>query len=178
MTILLIFCALLLLLLLVTLFTPLILQIDSQRDVYQLRWGRLIRAELLFSEAEAMLRIRAFFFRKSWKIEDLILGALRFKDQNKEKKAQKEKPKKGRRKRRKKSRFGFRRIVRILRTFRVDYCKIEWDADDYVRNAWLFPVFYYLSNDKQRQLRINFLGRRSLALRLHNRIWNVIWAMR
>ena len=64
-------------------------------------------------------------------------------------------------------------MVRILKSFRVRRFRVEIDTDDYVLNAYLFPVFHLLSRGR---LQINFNGRNDIQIEITNRIGRIAWA--
>jgi len=55
----------------------------------------------------------------------------------------------------------------------LEYLRVNWDTDDFLLNAWLYPVFQAASRGK-RQLRINFQGEQNVAICLQTRPWYLI----
>ncbi|NNF36534.1 MAG: hypothetical protein HKN68_20700 [Saprospiraceae bacterium] len=65
----------------------------------------------------------------------------------------------------------------ILNTFQVKEMEVNIDTDDYIINAYLFPVAQYLGYRIQKPLSINFIGINKVELRIKNRIVNLLYAM-
>lgn len=68
-----------------------------------------------------------------------------------------------------------KKIIRVIKTFRVTRWQLAVDTGDYVRNAQLYPLNYtkYTFN----HLYINFTGENYLTLTIRNRPWKIIYAL-
>ncbi len=149
------------------LLSPLDLRIDTQNNLYFLRWRYLARAEVLSDDGPG-LAVRLWVGPFRWRF-DLLEWA------GKEK-TEKPKPEKKEKAKRKKSRMPkWATIRRIIRTFRVRRCFVDLDTGDYTRNAWLFPLFYLLRRPRA-AVRVNFQGRNEVDLWIQNRPINVLIA--
>jgi len=115
-------------------------------------WG-LGGASLLLMGDDPVVRMHVFF----WQRDFFLLEA----------KKPLKKPVKKARKGSKK--FNWSMILQLLKTFKVRQFRLELDTDDYVINAYLYPLFYLVSRP-QRQLSVNFEGRTNLALQIENRL--------
>jgi hypothetical protein len=71
---------------------------------------------------------------------------------------------------------AWRKGRRLLGSFRVRRFIINIDTDDFILNAYLYPIFTLL-NGKNRRLAVNFEGRTVVDVFLTNRVWKVIWAV-
>ena len=159
----------LLLLLLTILLAPFELRLDSVAGEYCLRWRGLASVRLTGEVRDPVVRLWLLGWRKQYHLLELGGG----REKKEEEATQRERrPKKGGRPRW----LTFRLIRRLLRTFHVRRLRLLLDTDDFVLNAYLFPVFHRLSK-RRRQLNINFSGRNELALIVTNRIWKVGWVV-
>lgn len=159
---------LLLLVLSFLLFAPLQLEINSEGDFVRIGWGGLVQGRLVFMSDELLLNLRILFFRKTI----YLLGIKKKKTaEPTEKKVEKKK-----RKQKKKLSWAivkkrFNLFNRILHSFKIKICKINLDTDNYVTNAYLFPVFYSLDRGKH-SFSINYEGKIDVRILIENRgIW-------
>jgi hypothetical protein len=65
---------------------------------------------------------------------------------------------------------------RMLASFQIRRFRLLLDTDDFILNAYLYPVFVFLSG-KNRYLAINFTGRNAVDILATNRIWRMLWAL-
>jgi hypothetical protein len=65
---------------------------------------------------------------------------------------------------------------RLLASFRVRRFFINLDTDDFILNAYLYPIFILL-NGENRRLAINFEGQTVVDIFLTNRVWRVLWLL-
>ncbi len=142
---------------------PIRLVIHTDSNVYRLEWGELVGAQVIPLSDDLKIRMRFPFFHKDFYPLRPDTGAM-----EKEKPAeQKEKKKKKRRQLKK----AFPIIKSVLRSFYVKQFKLELDTDDYLTNAYLFPLFYFLNKTKG-EWNINYNGRFALDLEIINRpVW-------
>jgi hypothetical protein len=66
-------------------------------------------------------------------------------------------------------------IYRILQSFRLIKMRVNFDTDDYILNAYLYPLFYFLSKNN-RNLNINFNGDLYLELLMISRPIRIVLA--
>jgi hypothetical protein len=153
------------------LVAPLELTLDSERGYYRFAYRGLASGVLLWSGSvqKWVLRVWVLGWRKEWGFWDLITQPSSSKST--EKKVAK-KPKK--RKRRTPSHLA-RRLYRVWKALEVRRCFIDIDTDDYLLNAWLFPVFTVLGGRRGR-MRINYEGRAAIDLQVIGRPWKLILA--
>lgn len=159
---------LLLLVLSFLLFAPLQLEINSEGDFVRMGWGGLVQGRLVFMPDELLLNLRILFFRKK-------IYLLRIKKKKTAEPTEKEVEKKKKKRKKKltwalaKKRFNL--FNRVLHSFKIRICKINLDTDDYVTNAYLFPVFYFLDKGKH-SFSINYEGKIDVQILIENRgIW-------
>lgn len=145
------------------LIEPIIIKIDTIHDEYYIRWQHIGSVTLLFLNNDLFLRFRILF----WQQDFYPLQAQK-KDKKPKKKSNKKTAKSWKT-------FSWTRVKSIMRTFKVRYFKMELDTDDYVWNAYLYPLFYF-ANRSNRQLSINFEGRTNLQLQIENRLFRIVRA--
>ena len=130
------------------LFAPIIIRIDSNQGIFLFQWQSIGYAQIRIWSDQLLFQFRILFFRK-----EIDLLTYNFK---KDKKPKKEKRKKTRQKRSDAARW-LKKIPRAIKSFKVKVFRLNLDTDNYIHNAYLWPVFYALKNDK-RHLSINFDG--------------------
>ncbi len=157
----------LLLIFLLLLLAPFELRLDTISGDCCLRWRGIASVRLSGEVRDPVVRLWLLGWRKKYHLLELGGGK---EEEEGEAKQRERRPKKGGRPRW----LTFRLIRRLLRTFRVHRLRLLLDTDDYVLNAYLFPIFQGFSKGN-RQLTINFSGRNELALTVTNRIGKVGW---
>lgn len=148
------------------LISPLILQVDTRRNEYALRWVGLVKASFIPMPADILLRLQLPFWRRDFSLLKLLATP------QKNKRRTVKKASSGTRKT---GRFTWRRFRRLIKSFRVEYFRLELDTDDYVTNAYLYPLCYALRIPKG-FVAINFQGRNQCAFQIKNRLVNLLVA--
>lgn len=155
----------LLVLITILLLTPIRFKIDSNKNIYLAEWKHLISAKVLLQNDEPIVQVKSFFWRKEFNL--LKIKSSPSKTTQKKKKVSKQN----------KSKFNFRNKIKpLLKSFQVRKFFINIDTNDYVWNAYLFPVFHFLKNEK-RQLHINFQGNVEVLLDIQNRPIRILWVL-
>ncbi|HRH39298.1 MAG TPA: hypothetical protein PK760_13190, partial [Flavobacteriales bacterium] len=126
----------LLLVVAVLLFTPLVLVIDSVKDVYLLRWGP-VRASLAFSGEHVMYQLQIFLWKREGNLFDLILSTQRTAPPNTAERKPMQAPTRT-------SRQWSVPWSALLWSFRVRRFLLSLDTGDVLCNAWLFPLAHVL----------------------------------
>jgi len=142
--------------------TPIIFEIDSKRYIYQIRiWG-IGSMNVIVVHSNICFRLNILGWKK-----DFYPG-------QKEKKILKKKEITTKHKK-----ISLKKILHkgnaIIRSFDVKYFYVNLDTDDYVMNAWLYPLATLLSNENRR-LSINFLGEVELRLKIENSLQRMLRA--
>jgi hypothetical protein len=145
---------------LVLLWTPLRLVIDSKRDVYQVEWQYIGSAMLIEYGNFLGVQIQILFFKKIIPIEFSF----------KKKKEVETTVKKQVRKTPSVFRPNF---LKIARSFEIKRLKINWDTDDYILNAYLYPITPFLRAENK-SFNINFEGKQEVELIIENRLVCII----
>lgn len=157
------------LILLVTVFMalPLVLEIDTEREIFLAKWQGIFAVRAIPGADGWRFFFKIFFFEKEWFPK---MGTPS---------PPKISPKKPVRKKAG-SPFSLRKMAQLaknlFRAVNLKRLKIDWDTGDFVKNAWLFPVFHGLSGGK-RQLTINFFGKQAFAILLQTRLGLLAWAV-
>jgi hypothetical protein len=160
MVVLLVILLLLLALVLWLLWAPLQLEIDSRQPVARLRWISIGRAAVWYEE-EWWLSFRVFFFQKT-----LRLASIKAKP--------KKRPAKRMKKPKRRGRMTLQKMIRLLRSFRVQEWKWALDTGDYPLNARLYPLNF--TNRLRNHLLVNFNNENYLYVSIWNRPWRMLWA--
>ncbi|MBX2876073.1 MAG: hypothetical protein KTR30_28385 [Saprospiraceae bacterium] len=147
------------------LFSPIVLRIDTRKDLYWLRWRGIALFQLKWLDDDLVLHLRVWFWKKDFHLLDSLLEP---RTSSAKKKASKRKPKRKR---------NWKRLgTRLLQSFTVKQFDLKLDTDDYVLNSYLYPIFSLL-NSKPWQLGINYQGQSSLQLQIENRLIRLLKAV-
>ena len=139
------------------LFAPMVLKIDTQRQLYYIRWLGIGSCQLKVLPDGLVLTLQFWFWKKE--IHPLEVLVKQQKSQS---------PKKKNKKRSSRSLWEWKRLgTRLLKSFTVKQFRLRLDTDDYILNSYLFPVIHLL-NFEARQVSINYLGESSLQLQIEN----------
>ncbi len=154
----------------VLLWTPFRLIIDSKQDVYRVEWQYIGSAMLMENEEEMGIQIQVLFFKKFLPFEWFF--------QRKTKRVKptpttKDLPKENRDKLSVSKPFLRSNLKKILFSFKIKRCRINWDTDDYVWNAYLYPIAFFLFR-RTETVTINFEGKRDVELVIENRLIRII----
>lgn len=163
-----IFLPLLLVLLIWLLCSPIYLQIEWNEDYQfaQLHWWGILRGRLLPERGDWTFRLELPLFSRSWPISKWQPGT---------KKEQKNRAK-STRKKSWKPKHPLQLVRRLWRSFHLIRLRVDLDTDDYVWNAYLFPLFRVTNPAGRKDWRINFKGRNELSLIVENRLYRLLYA--
>lgn len=146
------------------LISPVELEIDSRIPSAKLRWFSIGKA-VIWYENEWWLNFRVLFYRKTIRFSEI------------KKKPKKIKP--ATVKKKPKSRMSISRmskkIIRVIKTFRVKEWQLAVDCGDHTRNAQLYPLNFLPGTFKH--LHINFSDENYLVLKIRNRPWKILYAI-
>jgi len=144
------------------LFTPVSIEVDSERNLYQIRIAGLARVNIILGEPFILFRIHALGFTKT-------IDPLSMKTKTKKKEKQKKERK----------RMPFRQVLRkasaIAQTFKVRYFYLNIDTGDFLINGLLFPLAQ-LASGNGRALHVNFRGEKILKLKIVNTVERMLLA--
>ena len=166
MTALLISLSILLGLLLLLLWLPLQLKVDTRRALYLAQYGPWLRARAS-PDPDSLLRLqlRLFHWKKEWSPMDLQKSTAGPGRETSRKPGPDRKKQIGKRT---SATIRPARILGLLKSFRIREFQWELDTGHPAFNAQLFPAFY-LAGQLWGTTHLNFEGRNSLVLHLENR---------
>lgn len=143
------------------LFVPIDLFIDTHTNKYYVQCKGLAKVYLETHKEELLrIKLRTLFMKFYFYPLKKQGGA------KKKHGAKKTAKKKGRG-------IGLNKSLRLLRSFKVKRVLVDIDTGNYISNARLYPVFFFL-NYNLGAFHINFEGRNRMALHLRNRPINII----
>lgn len=147
------------------LFSPIVLRIDTRKDLYWLRWRGIALFQLKWLDDDLVLHLRVWFWKKDFHLLESLVKPRKASDK---KEASKGKAKKKR---------NWKRLSRrLLQSFTVKQFDLNLDTDDYVLNSYLYPIFSLL-HSKPWQLGINYQGQSSLQIQIENRLIRLLKAV-
>ncbi|MDX1684994.1 MAG: hypothetical protein R3275_07140 [Saprospiraceae bacterium] len=131
------------------LFSPLVFLVDSGRSILWLGWNNRLNASFGSENGKWRLHLTLPFWRKKWKPEDL-LRARHKNDMTRSKGSRKMSGSQTKEKRP-------IRWKKILASLKIREWEVLLDTDDFILNAYLYPVFT-LFMAQGYNTRINFMG--------------------
>lgn len=151
-------------LLVLILFTPVVLIINSVTDHYRVQWGPA-HAQVWFTEDPIRFRLHIPFWTREGALHELMSGS-------------KDEPTHHRRdstvmKRRSLTSRWRPSVWALLKSFRVRRLRWSLDTGDVLWNAWLYPAFQAL-HAQGHDLVISFTGRNELELVIDNNLYRVL----
>lgn len=153
------------------LWTPLRVEIDSEKGIFRGEWRHLCAVQWLPEEGFDRIQVEAPFFRR--KIQ--LSGVSKPEKHRVKKQTQPALPVK------KKQTFPAKTMWRLgrnmLRSFKIKRLHIWWDSDDFIWNAQVYPLAHFVNMLGIGKVWINFTGRRDLALTVENRLGRMLWAV-
>lgn len=159
------------------LWTPLRVEIDSEAGVFRAEWRYLCAVQWLPEEGLNVIRVEAPFFRRHIQLSATTPPGGK-PVQKPEKTAAPPVPAPPAKKKQKLSpKMMWRLGCNFLRTFKIKRLQIWWDSDDFIWNARAYPVAHFLNTLGAGEVRINFWGRRELALVVENRLGRMLGAV-
>jgi hypothetical protein len=156
--------SLLIALLLWILIGPVILFVNTERNLYLVMLPGIIKAVVV--PAEELFHIRGWIFFIPFKF-----NPFRIKRKRKKKEP---KPVKKKKKRSISLSGGIEMGRSITRSFRIRKLHLNIDTDDFLLNAWLIPAFTAV-NSRNIHMQANFEGDASLLLDLRTRLGSILW---
>jgi hypothetical protein len=143
---------------------PLEIQIDTRIPAASVRWITIAKGAVLYEEDKWWLKMRVGFFHKQWDLEKLISS--RKKKVKKSNSASKKKSPGGSRK--------LRKLLNVVRTFRVTSWQIALDTGDEPSNAWLYSLNFFPAT--RRHFHMNFNDENYVTITIRNVPWKLTYA--
>lgn len=157
--------AVLIALILYLLFAPFFVEIDSNVGLYRFRFHRLANARLVLKDDSLYALVKVAWWQTEY---DLLAPG--------EKKAVKKKPVRTKPAKRVSPGKIFKRIWRVIKSFRLNKCRIMIDTGNMCANGILYPWFYLLSRRTGKTILINFWNENEITLEIENNIARMAWA--
>ena len=144
------------------LLAPLVITIESDSGILEIRFTGIARGNLIF-DGKFRLKLRILGFNRQ-----IDLGA--------QKKKISEQPKRESKKRRLALNVVARKSYALLKSFRITKFYFDVDSDNFMLNSWLYPAFH-LADPAHRHWNINFNGRTSISFQVKNNLLRLLRAM-
>ncbi len=140
--------------------SPLLLELDTKSASARFTWPGIGKASVWY-DGEWWLFFRVFFFRKKMKLS----GHPTKKEIPVRAAGEKKKPSR---------KISFGKLIRCIKTFRVEEWKLALDSGDYTINAQLYPLNFMAG--LRGHLNINYMEENSLYLKIRNYPWKILYA--
>lgn len=159
------FCIPVFLLLLICwlLISPLVAEVDTRIPGAGLRWISIGNMRI-WHEEEWWLSFQLFFYRKTMRLAEMKSYTRKRKNTGMKNKPP-ERIKMGR---------LIKKMIRVIKTFRITEWKLSIDTNDYCLNAKMYPLSFI--TPALQHLHINFSDENYLLLKIRNRPWKMIYA--
>lgn len=143
----------------------LVLRLDSEQDLYEVRAGSIARLWYDVSSNELYYSVFGWKRKLTPRPPEAVA----------EKPVRGEKPRR-KSKRRLTTQQLLRKIRAVLQTFHVTRCEVEIDTGDPIANAYLFPVFFFIRG-KQKKFAVRYDGNSRILLEVNNRLARIVRAV-
>ena len=148
------------------LFAPFYLEIDTTRDIYQVRFHRLAVAGIAVRGQSLVLGVRVIWWKKEIDLRKMLFSRRQPTNKKDEKK----------RREHVKRAVPFRKVLAVLRSFGIRECVINVDFGEVTTNGMLFPAAWLASRATGRQMEVNFVGYTVVILTVRNNLARMAWA--
>lgn len=141
---------------------PIVLEVDTVTDTYQVRYHKLLRVHVLWQEKGPTLSIHVF----RWQKQIELLKSKPKVDIQKAEVDDRTKPKK------KGSGFklGKRTMLQLIGSCRVSRWYVSFDTGDMVLNGQLYPLVYLAGQQLGKPTTINFWGENVVQVSISNNL--------
>jgi len=154
--------SLLLVVLISLLLIPIHVLIDTTKNQYFVQLKGLAKANILSDRKELVkISVKVLFFKFSF--YPLRKKKTSVKERSENKVAQKKSSQS----------FKFRKIITLMKSFKIKRLFVNLDTGDCIRNAQMYPLFAFF-NYHGGNFNINFEGRNQMVLHLQNRPIRII----
>lgn len=149
------------------LFAPFFIEIDSETNLYRLRFHRLASGAIVQTQGSIFLKAKILWYQ--YDIDLLASRKVSPKKVSSGQPLKKDRP-------RNRHNISISQIKAMLMSFRISKCNINIDTGDMPTNAILYPLFFIMSWETGHTLMINFQGENSATLNIRNSIARLAWA--
>lgn len=148
------------------LLVPVIIKLDTSRNLYRFMLPGIVSARVVPTTEFFLIRCWVLFI-------PFTIDPLRMRKRSK--------PKQEKVKRKKRNGPSGRRLLKkfrnVTRAIRLRKFELDIDTDDFLLNAWLVPVFTGANSYRNVQMQVNFEGNLFLLLDVRTRIAALLWQM-
>jgi hypothetical protein len=148
-------------------FAPFYLDVDSRTALYRIRFHRLTSVSFQITDDSWYIQLKILGWSKQL---DLFaakpeIGATQSRQTKKIEKAKT-----------KRRSISFKKIIGVLKSFRINHCQIFIDLGDVRANALLFPIIYWVKIKSNENIQVNFIGKNEIVLEVENSLARMSWA--
>ena len=149
------------------LFAPLFIEIDSRTGSFGMRFHRLMSMKLFIKEPTMILEIKIIGWRKQI---DLLAN------RKANGKSFKRKIKTSKQINSTKQSIPLKKLIAIIKSFKVNKFYLSVCFDNMYLNGIFYPIVNYLSVNKRRNMKINFINENEMVLEIENNFYRIIRA--
>lgn len=146
------------------LFAPFYLEIDSTKELYRVRFHKIISARIVIEEGLLLLDVKMAWWTKRYKLNGSGSAKAVEKDRSENKKGNG------------KGKLPWKKMKAVLASFKINKCSVVIDTGDMQLNGILYPFFLLLSFYSGKNFGISFNGDNEVKLEIENNIARMSWA--
>lgn len=155
-------CLFLLTLFCTVIWLPFEVEVDTEKGIYRAGWKGIFVVRGTVGKEGWQWYYRLFLFKKEWQMPAWPTKPSPPKQSPKQRKSMK-------------PRQVWELIRNSLQAVRVKRLILNWDTNDYITNAYLYPLSHFFGKRKH-QFHINFAGKQELSILLQARPYRLVWA--
>lgn len=145
------------------LFAPIFIDIDSDNNLYRLRFHQLASGTLVVKNYSFKIDLHLAWWKKQFDL---------FHKKSENKITKKTAPMKRARHRV----ISFKVVKALINSFKINTFRVDLDTDNMKLNGMLYPVFYGISRYTGKHIMINFLGNNKIEIQIENNLARMIRA--
>lgn len=148
---------------------PFRLVIDSVSGTYRLNLGHLASGELVIEGAQPYFDVKVLFWKKRFNPFEMKSG------EKNEKKKENKVDKESRRDKKRKP-VPFRKVLAVLKSFKVNRFRIWINTGDMPLNGIMYPLVYWMAYRTKKDIGIVFYGESIVRIDIENNLARIAWA--
>lgn len=142
-------------------FAPFYIEINSTKSLYRIRLHYLASISFFVNNDPEKMELKIL----AWKRELNISSSAKVHESEKKIKQKNKIPK-----------IFWKKILAVLKTFKINNLQLNLDFGDMQLNGILYPVFYCLGLKTNKQFYINFEGKNFISAEIENSLARISWA--
>ena len=152
--------------LLYLLLAPFFVEVDSDIGLYRVRMHHIASAAVRLTESSLIMDLNVVGWKKAIDLFENRESTSKagWKEEVKAKPIRKQR------------RISFRKVLAVIRSFKVNVCQVMMDTGDTPVNGMLYPVFYWLSAWSGKAFHVSFNDENTIKLQIENNIARILWA--